>query len=122
MCLLSAWACAACTSASPPFPVRGPEPPDAAFEVVPDAPPPPRPETIRGDARPGVVWVDGQWERVDGAWRWARGGWVFPPSGARFTAYRVRRNAAGDLEFAPARWTDANGKTIDVTLQRGEGP
>jgi hypothetical protein len=113
---------AACTTSSPPFPARGPEPESAAFVAVPDAPPPARPEVIRANPDPAAVWVDGQWERVDDKWRWARGGWVVPPPGARFTAFRVRRDAEGDLEFAPARWTDANGKVIDVPRTRKEAP
>lgn len=104
----------ACGGASIPAPVRGPEPPANAFEDVADAPPPGRPELVRPSPNAKAVWIDGQWERVDGTWRWTRGGWAVPPPGARFTAFRVRRDEAGTLRFAPARWTDAKGQVIEV--------
>ena len=108
-----ALACA-CGTASIPFPVKGPEPPREAFEEVADAPPPGRPEIVRGSPNAKAVWVDGQWERVEGNWRWARGGWVVPPAGARFSAFRLHRDRDGTLRFAAARWTDAKGQTLEV--------
>lgn len=104
----------ACGGTSIPLPVRGPEPPRAAFEDVPDAPPPGHPEIVRLTPNPKAVWIAGQWERVDGKWRWARGGWGVPPKGARFTGFRVRRERDGLLRFAAARWTDAAGQSVEV--------
>ena len=120
--LLIAFAALGCGGASVPFPTKGPEPSAMAFEEVPDAPPPPRPEIIRPTSVANAVWVDGQWERVDGAWRFTRGGWVVPPTGARFTAFRVRRAADGTLLFAAARWIDVSGQTIEVERMKTEGP
>lgn len=118
--IVIATAIGGCAATGVPFPARGPEPSASAFEDVPDAPPPPRPEIVRPTKVANAVWVDGQWERVDGAWRWARGGWVVPPPGARFTAFRVRRSSDGTVQFATAGWIDSAGRSIEVTKLRGE--
>lgn len=118
-CGVLALAASACASRSVPFPAHAPEPSAAEFSEVPDIPPAPPPEVIRPKATPNAVWVDGQWDRVDDNWRWARGSWVVPPAGARFTAYRIRREKDGSLHFAAARWVDAQGKTIDVQKATG---
>jgi len=56
---------------------------------VEEEPPPPRRYTVI--VRPGLVWVDGRWERDSGTWRWRDG-------------YYVR--ARGDAYYVQGRWVN----------------
>ena len=103
---------AACGSGVPRPPPAVPSVEDyVAVPFAPRAPPvefiPPRPVS-------GAVWVDGSWEWSGGRYVWAFGSWMLPPSGAlRARWVVVRRDADGQMFFAPARWRGADGKPID---------
>ena len=62
-----------------------------------------------------LVWADGGWEWDGERYRWDPGAWVAaPPGGKRARWVVVRREADGQLFFAPSSWRDAANKTIDA--------
>lgn len=58
--------------------------------------------------------MDGSWEWVGNRYGWRYGQWVVPPPNARHARWVVvRREADGQLFFAPSDWKDASGRRIE---------
>jgi hypothetical protein len=82
--------------------VEVPYPPPAALaETVPERP-----------ARPGVVWIDGEWSFHGRAYVWRRGGWVAPPTASRFAPWQTWYRRDGRLMMAPGTWYDAKNQRL----------
>lgn len=83
------------------------------YVEVPFAPRTPTVEVVPERPSRAAVWVDGSWDWNGDRFRWITGAWVTPPPGARRAPWvLVRREADGQLFFAPALWKDAGGRTI----------
>jgi hypothetical protein len=101
------------SSTSRPGPTEARQPRDA-FVPVPFPPPPGRVEFAPQAPRPDAVWISGEWSYRFGRWSWTFGRWVVPPRGAVGHApWALRRDAAGELWFAPGAWRDARGELVD---------
>jgi len=84
------------------------------YVAVPFSPRVPPVEFIPPRPSKDAVWVDGSWEWSGGRYGWRFGSWAIPPPSARYARWVViRRQADGQLFFAPSRWKDASGKDID---------
>lgn len=89
--------------------------PQAAFVPVPHPPPPGRVEFVPDSPREGAVWVAGEWTYRFRRWSWVHGGWVLPPAGAAGHApWTLKRDARGELWFAPGAWRDPRGGVVDA--------
>jgi hypothetical protein len=86
------------------------------YVAVPFSPRVPPVEFIPPAPSKDAVWVDGSWEWAGNRYGWRYGSWVVPPSEARHARWVVvRREADGQLFFAPSSWKDASGKTMEDT-------
>jgi hypothetical protein len=114
---LSALFAASCGGSLPRPPLT---PIDAAdYVAVPFAPRVPPVEFIPPAPSKDAVWVDGSWEWAGSQYGWRYGSWVVPPVGARYAPWTVvRREADGQLFFAPSSWKDASGKTLESAVER----
>jgi hypothetical protein len=96
----------------------------ADYVPVPFGPRTPPPEVIPPSPSEDAVWVDGVWEWGGSRYSWRYGSWVVPPPNARYARWViVRREADGQLFFAPASWRDASGGPLaDRSFETALGP
>lgn len=67
--------------------------------------PPPAPQAEKYDARPGFVWVAGEWDWNGGKWQWTAGRWEKERTGKQWRASRWEKR--GDVyERVTGDWTD----------------
>lgn len=104
---------AACGDSARPEPAFVTQPADA-FVPVPYPPPPARVEYAPPSPRQGAVWIGGEWDFRFRRWVWTYGRWVVAPQRARYAAWRLRREANGDLSFAVGSWRDSQGRQVDA--------
>jgi hypothetical protein len=90
--------------------------PADAFVPVPYPPPPARVEFVPRPpaSAPDAVWLHGEWDHRFNRWAWTHGRWERPPRGAQaYSPWSLRRDARGDLWFAPGAWRDARGEVLE---------
>lgn len=110
-----------CGSSSRPGPTVAPQPTEA-FVPVPFPPPPGRVEFVPRSPRPEALWIGGEWDFRFGRWAWTHGRWETPPAGARvYTPWSLRRDARGELWFAPGAWRDARGDVVEANQPLATG-
>ena len=111
-----------CSAALPRPPVTQVSASD--YVPVPFTPRVPPVEFVPSRPSKKAVWVDGSWEWSGNRYAWRFGAWVIPPPNARHARWVVvRRQADGQLFFAPSTWKDPSGNTIeDRALMTALGP
>ncbi|WP_437287758.1 YXWGXW repeat-containing protein [Sorangium sp. So ce406] len=87
-----------------PVPPTGPHLPSEPAVVVPYPPPPARVEIISPPEKPGLVWIDGEWQWRSRRWAWQPGRWEPVPPGAYFAPNATVRRADGSLVWFAGVW------------------